>query len=314
VCEKEKRILAKGIGAAASIRTAVLSLMKWWIIFVVGVLGAAAALLGCAAPAPAPAEPAAQTETASQQELPPQYAGETELIKPEECGKCHSRFYNLIKTEGGKHRIACTKCHVKFHIYRPGKVDYQDILPKCSACHKLVHGEDLAQCSECHTDAHAPMKIPAERALAESCYICHPDEDKEMKTYITQHTELYCSACHHTRHGYVPECLECHRPHSEGMTQAECLACHPPHKVLQVAYPEDIPQQACAGCHQDAYNKLNQTRTKHSSLPCAKCHPTHGAIITCRECHSEVHAERPDMLEKFRSCGRCHGAAHSVLH
>lgn len=276
--------------------------MKWSSIFTLGISGLVATFLGCAAPEPA-----------SQKEIPGEYAGDVRTITPEECARCHPRFFNLIKTEGGKHRIDCKECHVRFHIYRPGKVEYADVLPKCSACHKLVHGEDLAQCSACHTDAHTPMKIPALRALEEGCYICHPDEDKEMKTYITQHTELYCRSCHHTRHRFTPECLECHRPHKEGLTQAECLICHPPHKVRQVAYPEDIRQEACAGCHQDAYSKLNQAPTKHTGFTCARCHPKHAQIITCRECHPEAHAGRPDIMEKFRACGQCHGAAHSVL-
>lgn len=262
--------------------------------------------IGCAQPAPAPPKPVGEEDI-----LSPPYDREARLKEPEECGECHPRFYSLIRSEGGKHRIDCKQCHVRYHIYRPGKVRYEDVLPKCSACHDQVHGEELALCSECHTNAHAPMKIPAERALAEGCQFCHPEENKEMKTYKTQHTELYCTSCHHTSHRSVAECLECHRPHTEGMTQAECVTCHPPHKTLQIVYPEDIPQESCAGCHVDAYDKMKQSATKHAALSCAKCHPEHRVIVTCRECHPEVH-ERTDMMEKFAACGPCHGVAHNV--
>ena len=273
-----------------------------WIV-AVSVIGLGLNLIGCAAPTP--------PEPVGEKDIPPAYTAETQLMKPEECGRCHSHFYYLIKTEGGKHRIDCKRCHVQFHVYRPGKVQYEDVLPKCEACHEQVHGEDLALCSACHTNAHTPMKIPAERPLEEGCFICHAEVDKEMKTYITKHTGLYCSSCHHTRHRYVPECMECHRPHAEGMTQAECLACHPPHKVREVVYPEDIPDKTCAGCHRDAYEKLKQTGAKHSALGCAKCHPEkHGAIMRCRECHDEPHGA--SMMEKFRVCGKCHGTAHSL--
>jgi hypothetical protein len=158
---------------------------------------------------------------------------------------------------------------------------------------------------------HAPLNIPAQRALEEGCHMCHTEVDREMKTYITQHTELYCSSCHHTRHRYVPACMECHRPHTEGMTQVECLGCHPPHKALQVVYAQDTPQKACANCHRNAYEMLRQSDSKHTTLSCTKCHPEkHRAIVRCRKCHGEPHPAA--MHKKFRACGQCHGAAHHL--
>lgn len=279
---------------------------KIWTIFAVGIIGLGLSFIGCLAPTP--------PEPAVKKGISPEYAIEIQPLKPHECGRCHPHFYDLIRTEGGKHRIDCQRCHVKFHIYRPGKVQYKDIMPKCSACHDLVHGADLAQCSECHSNAHAPLNIPAGRALEQGCHVCHPELDKEMKTYITQHTELYCFSCHHTRHKYVPECMECHQPHTKGMTQAECLTCHPPHKALQVVYPEDIPQEACAGCHRHAYDMLKQSNTKHMALSCVKCHPDeHRAIMRCRECHPQIHS-RAAKLHRLPVCGKCHGVAHSLRH
>jgi hypothetical protein len=244
--------------------------------------------------------------------IPTAYTEEVQTLTPEECGRCHTEYYYSIKTQGGKHRIDCRRCHVQFHVFRPGKVKYEDILPRCSECHEQVHGPDLTLCSDCHTNAHIPMKIPAERGLEQGCSVCHREADKEMKTYTTMHTWLYCSTCHHTKHRHVPECQECHQPHAEGrVSNAECLACHPPHKALQVVYPEDISQEACAGCHREAYNKLRASGTRHSPLSCAKCHPKHQAILRCRECHPEAHGDR--LLQTYPICGRCHGIAHSVL-
>jgi len=274
-----------------------------WTWLVLGIIGLGLTFIGCVAPAP--------PKPAAEKDIPALYAAEVQPLKPEECGQCHPHFYDLIKTKGGKHRIDCKQCHVRFHIYRPGRVKYEEILPKCEACHEPVHGADLAQCSACHTEVHAPLSIPAERALERGCYMCHPELDKEMKTYVTQHTELYCSACHHTRHRYVPECLECHQPHTKGMTQAECLACHPPHKALQVVYPKDVPQETCAVCHRNVCEVLKRSGTKHSALSCTKCHPEkHRAIMRCRECHGEPHPAA--ILQKFRVCGQCHGIAHSL--
>ena len=242
------------------------------------------------------------------------YAGvEIIPLKPEECGQCHTRIYYLLKNDGGKHRIDCKQCHVQFHIYRPGKTPYKEVLPKCATCHEQPHGPELTQCTTCHQQVHTPLKIPAGRLLDQGCYICHPDEDREIKTYITQHTELYCSACHHTHHGYVPQCLECHQPHAEGVTSlAVCLTCHPPHKALEVVYPADIPPEACATCHRNAYQILKQSHTKHSAFRCTKCHPDkHKTIMRCQQCHGQPHGAA--LLGKFRVCGQCHGPAHSLV-
>ena len=252
---------------------------------------------------PAPAESAEEKEIASAYDITIQ------PLKTYQCGRCHYRFYNLLRNHGGKHRIECQQCHEKFHIYRPGRIEYEDILPKCETCHGQVHGSGLSRCAGCH-DAHAPLNITASRTLEQGCQVCHPEVDKEMKTYVTQHTELYCFTCHHTRHGHIPECMECHQPHTRRMTEAECLMCHPPHKALQVGYADDIPQEACSGCHQHAYDMLRENSTKHSALSCAKCHPEHRAVMQCRECHPAAHSA--DLLQRFPACGRCHGVAHSL--
>lgn len=242
-------------------------------------------------------------------EIAPPYDMKIQPLKTEQCGRCHTRYFNLLKNDGGKHKIPCHQCHESYHNYRPGKVAYEDILPKCGTCHGEAHGPDLKKCAGCH-DAHAPMNLNANRGLEQGCHACHAEADKEMKTYVTQHTELYCITCHHTRHGHVPECMECHQPHTRQMTEPECIMCHPPHKALQVVYPNDVTPETCAGCHQHAYDLLKENTTKHTALRCTKCHPEHREIIRCRECHPQTHND--DMLERFPACGRCHGVAHSL--
>ena len=234
-------------------------------------------------------------------------------LKPEDCGRCHTRIYNLLKSGGGKHRINCRRCHVQFHTYRPGKTPYKDVLPHCDQCHQLPHGPELTQCLTCHQQPHTPLKIPAGRKLDQGCHICHRDEDKEMKTYITQHTDLYCSTCHHTRHGYIPQCLECHQRHSDNVPiMAACLTCHSPHKALQVTYPADIPKEACGVCHRSEYEMLKQSHTKHSAQLCTKCHPDkHRTIMRCPQCHGKPHSD--SILNKFMLCGQCHGPAHGKV-
>ena len=168
-------------------------------------------------------------------------------------------------------------------------------------------------CTKCHSP-HTPLEnIPAGRILDQACFICHPKEDREIKTYITWHTELNCSTCHHTKHGYKPQCLECHQRHTDkvSMFLDACLTCHPPHKVRQVVYPADIPKEACTVCHRSQYEILERSNPKHSALLCSKCHPDkHRAIMRCEQCHTKLPASC--IPEKNMLCGQCHGPSHAL--
>jgi predicted CXXCH cytochrome family protein len=252
------------------------------------------------------------------------YPDKKETLTTEECMQCHPDIATLLRTAGAMHsHVECRQCHLEFHTFIAGKTNYEDILPKCARCHEHPHGEELLQCSSCHQEAHSPLYIPASRALSQGCYVCHPGPDKDIKTFSTRHTDLYCTACHHTKHGNIPECLECHKKHTETlpapgkMTQSsapldQCLSCHPPHKALKVAYPDDTPNAVCGYCHRKAREMLEQSNTKHTALLCIKCHPDqHKTIKRCIECHGTPHPEQ--MLKKFNSCGGCHGVAHSLV-
>jgi len=252
------------------------------------------------------------------------YPDKKKELTTEECMQCHPAIATLLRTAGAKHsRVQCRQCHLQFHTFVAGKTDYNDILPKCTRCHNHPHGEELLQCSSCHQEAHAPLAIPAGRALSQGCYVCHPVQDKDIKTFSNRHTDLYCTACHHTKHGFIPDCLECHKKHTGTVPTPgkmlprtapldQCLSCHPPHKALKVAYPENTPNTVCSYCHRKAGEMLERSNTKHTALPCIKCHPhQHKTIKRCIECHGRPHPE--GMLKKFRSCAGCHGVAHSLV-
>ena len=253
------------------------------------------------------------------------YPDKDKNLSTEECMQCHPAIATLLRTAGAMHgHVECRQCHLQVHAYIAGSTNYEDILPKCDRCHGHPHGEELIQCSSCHQEAHAPLDIPASRALSQGCYVCHPKLSKDIKTFSTRHTDLYCTACHHTKHGTIPDCLECHQQHtgttpeSGGMAQStapldQCVSCHPPHKALKVAYPNTTPNSVCSYCHRKAKEMLLKRNTKHTALPCIQCHPDqHKTIKRCKECHGS--SPHPDyMLEKFRTCGGCHGVAHSVV-
>jgi predicted CXXCH cytochrome family protein len=58
----------------------------------------------------------------------------------------------------------------------------------------------------------------------------------------------------------------------------DCLACHPVHTPLNISYPATQAKEVCAGCHDQAYQLLQEHQTKHSALTCAKCHPAHDQL------------------------------------
>jgi hypothetical protein len=147
------------------------------------------------------------------------YEAELIPLTPADCGRCHASVFNAIKTDGGKHKIDCTKCHTKFHAYNPAKQNWNDIMPKCQTCHGLIHGDKFAACATCHTNPHAPktqMTMSAE--MSKVCGDCHTKVAQELQSNPSKHTKVDCSACHHNKHGYIPSCMECHKPHSAKQT------------------------------------------------------------------------------------------------
>ena len=272
---------------------------------------------------PGPGNPDAAADV-QKQDFNNLYPDKRKELTTAQCMQCHPDIASLLRTAGAMHsRVQCSQCHLQFHNYIAGKTNYEDILPKCTRCHGQPHGEELLQCSTCHQEAHAPLNIPAGRSLSQGCYVCHPEPDKEIKTFINRHGDLYCTACHHTKHGYIPDCLECHQRHTGtvpapgAMSQNtspfdQCVSCHPPHKALKVAYPDNTPNSICTYCHRNAGDMLQMSKSKHTELACIQCHPEqHKTIKRCEECHGTPH---PDgMLKNFSSCGGCHGVAHSVV-
>jgi hypothetical protein len=254
-----------------------------------------------AAPAPAP-------EPAKPKSL---YDADVKQLTPEECARCHYSIFSEIKKEGGKHKIDCVQCHTVFHAYNPKKQNWDQIMPKCQPCHGNIHGEKFVACADCHTNPHAPktqMAMTAE--FAKVCGDCHAKVGQELQANPSKHTKVQCVQCHAQKHGYIPACMQCHKPHSQGQTNEECLACHPAHNPLKIAYPETTKNPVCGGCHSEIYDKVSKTASKHGQVACAKCHPKHRYIPKCEECHGKPHGEV--VLKKFPNCLQCHVDVHDL--
>jgi hypothetical protein len=239
------------------------------------------------------------------------YDVEITPLTPADCGRCHASVFKQIKTEGGKHKFDCAKCHTQFHTYNPIKQNWNEIMPKCQTCHGLIHGQKFTECSACHSNPHAPktqMKMSGD--MLKVCGDCHGKVAQELQNNPSKHTKVDCSACHHSKHGYIPSCMECHKPHTPTQTVKDCLACHPVHNPLKISYAMTTPNEVCGACHNAVYTKLKANASKHSTVTCASCHTKHRFIPKCEDCHSKVHGET--MLKKFPNCSACHVSAHDL--
>jgi len=263
---------------------------------------------------------------AEQQAAPaPLYTEVPKSLSPVECASCHNGQYVRLQQSKSKHRFDCLKCHDQLHANIPSKNNYEEILPKCTTCHKLFHGEAFPTCSQCHQDPHSPLTIPfsgvkqnVKNQAGEdvvSCEVCHYDsEGKEMETYPSKHNsaKVGCTGCHgDEQHGVRPTCFKCHKPHTPEQTYADCLVCHRPHSAKKILpYPKEISNTVCAACHGKIYGKLQANQTKHTALQCAACHVTHGQIPRCQECHKEPHGDA--VHKRFPNCLDCHVDPHDL--
>ena len=244
------------------------------------------------------------------------YNFEVQPLELADCARCHKAHFDWLRTSGAKHQgVACTECHEIFHAYNPLRNNYAEIMPKCAQCHDLPHGaaEPVSQCLNCHTNPHQPLaSIPDPANLEPNCRLCHTVVAASLQAEVSKHTEQECSSCHSQKHGRIPACFECHENHSPlaALDVPDCLKCHPVHTPLRISYPADQAKEVCAGCHETAYNLLSDRITRHSAFSCAKCHPQHGHLPVCMDCHGKPH--NPAIHEKYALCGDCHGIAHDV--
>jgi len=238
------------------------------------------------------------------------YEVDIKPLTPDECARCHYAVYNQIKEEGGKHKIDCVQCHTKYHAYNPAKQNWAEIMPKCQTCHGNIHGEKFIACGSCHSNPHAPktqMAMTAE--FAKVCGDCHAKVAQEIQSKPSKHTKVQCAQCHHQKHGYIPACAQCHKPHAP-VTDKECLACHPVHSPINIGYPATTANSICGGCHGQIQQKLEASSGKHRMVPCAQCHTKHKYLPKCEECHGKPHGE--GLLKKFPQCSQCHADVHDL--
>jgi len=224
----------------------------------------------------------------------------------DDCGKCHEVQPREINTAGAAHesQINCLDCHMG---HRPVS---QNNIPACVQCHEGTDHYSLENCMSCH-NPHQPLNVVLEGELKAECLSCHTEQNAQLVTNPSMHTEVSCNFCHADTHGNIPDCTECHEPHSTEMVQSDCATCHAAHQPTVLEYPETTQNLLCAACHDTAYDQLLASTTKHRSVGCVECHADkHKTVPQCSDCHGTPHAA--GIHAKFPECGSCHNTAHDL--
>lgn len=137
------------------------------------------------------------------------------------CSTCHSQpFESLQKFPSAHSKLQCQSCHTS-HGY----------IPSCNTCHKPHYqGQPFGTCAkECHP-VHMPLQIKYKKDVnSRTCGACHDTVYAKWSKSPSKHGKVNCAACHHTKHGNLPACTECHSlPHSKELHERfpKCLTCH----------------------------------------------------------------------------------------
>lgn len=228
------------------------------------------------------------------------------VLNINDCAKCHTKEPQQIAAQGMAHKteITCISCH---ESHRPKVANN---IPACSNCHSGEPHFSVEGCLGCH-NPHSPLDITLKGELKAVCLTCHAAQGQELTANPSKHTEVACNFCHAEKHGVIPQCGECHEPHSPKMAQSDCRICHQAHQPTLLTYGPDVPSVHCAACHETAYALLDASKTKHHELSCVTCHADkHKVVPACSDCHGLPHAE--GMHQKFPKCGDCHNIAHDL--
>lgn len=136
------------------------------------------------------------------------------------CTTCHAKpKADLVQFPSKHSLLGCAKCHTS-HGFKPS----------CSMCHKPHYqGQEYTTCTKCHS-VHKPKQVtfPANEP-AMTCGSCHAKIYAKWQASPSKHAKVLCAQCHHDKHGYIPQCTECHKQvHPAGILAKfpKCLGCH----------------------------------------------------------------------------------------
>jgi hypothetical protein len=237
------------------------------------------------------------------------FAAEVPDLQVEDCAKCHSFQLRMIAKGGGKHatEVSCLDCHPQ-HPPKGGET-----IVACAICHQGEPHLEIGDCLHCHANPHRPLESlqdPLKPARKE-CLSCHAEVGERMVEAPSRHAELFCTRCH-DRHGFIPSCVDCHKPHMQDQSAAACLQCHSAHRPLQIVPSGYVPAAFCRVCHKEKANDLAETNTNHGGINCVYCHKgLHLSLPSCQDCHGLPHAKA--IHSQYRKCLDCHEDAHRLV-
>jgi hypothetical protein len=136
------------------------------------------------------------------------------------CASCHpGPKADMVKFPSKHALLGCDRCHTS-----------HGLIPSCAKCHQPHYkGQEFSTCTKCHS-VHKPKQVtygPKEPAI--TCGACHGQIYAKWSKTPSRHKNVNCAQCHHDKHGYIPQCTECHKaPHPAGILQKfpKCLNCH----------------------------------------------------------------------------------------
>ncbi len=249
------------------------------------------------------------------------------ISKPSTCISCHeskhqnSSLYTIHTTA----RINCIDCHsgkgVRAYVEARTELLNAILLKSfASVIDRNIsvrsgHAGAQANCTKCHMGVKSSY---FNHSAGANCTRCHSisgqqelsEEGFWKKMGTGGHRNITCEDCHTT--GFIiPSCTKCHTAHKEGekWNNSVCLACHNnPHiPVLNGVFEAGIPKVNCGACHKNEYDTLEFYNSRHNQLgSCVNCHPAHGEMKKCFDCHVKDHISHPFASN---NCAGCHGKA-----
>ena len=243
-----------------------------------------------------------------------------------ECAHCHTIQSDRAATTTS-HAVVldCKSCH---DDRKPGRVGNRH--------------RSIPNCVDCHDQPTHPArkKRRSARATTRSCLACHDVHGSPNLSLVA--TDLFwrrrvTGVLFTSEEGASPTgfthpdapgtglCETCHRKtdfyRGKGSSKPHftdrCTLCH----SHDAAFGVVISPESCGVCHGDEVARLAMP-SKHSGLPCAKCHtqvaaapgPGHEASEPCSACHADSATHAPGGVGM--PCMQCHdphGSANTEL-
>jgi DmsE family decaheme c-type cytochrome len=276
---------------------------------------------------------------ASQEPLPPGYAGSAS------CNDCHKKEVALFSaTAKGsllmKHprntheKLGCEACHGPSKQHGNSGGEERGALVAFGGKHPSPVAQRNAVCLGCHEKtARTLWKGSAHEARNVACTDCHQVMTSDMteRGLLKKVSVLEtCGTCHAQRKAQAVRYS--HMPIGEG--KMECTSCHNPHgsanEKLLVA---SSVNETCYSCHAD---KRGPFLWEHAPVVenCANCHDAHGSNKEkmlkvarprlCQQCHAggTGHPIQPRLVGRpsdapfvfNRQCSNCHFNIHGSNH